>query len=210
MSTVLQAHQLTLHDVKTRLGLQRSTDSNFFWEWQQELPKLSSAEQGWLNQVKADFLGLEEYPLHEEIVKLTVLAPLMSLAGFFRRPFYPQAEVQIELAVEDSNEIVKGRLDVLVLQQQLWGVVIETKRKQLSLSAALPQALTYMTRSPSRPVFGFLTNGSDFQFVKLAQGSYSLSDKFTLERQENELYQVLKILRRLGQVITGGGVAVAL
>ncbi len=209
MATVLQAHQLTLHDVKTRFGLQLVIEPNFFHEWKRDLPELREAEQEWLDRVKSDFLGLEEYPLHEEIVKLTVLAPLMSLAGFFRQPFYPKAEVQIELAVNDTDEIVKGRLDVLVLQQQLWVAVIETKRKQLSLSAALPQALTYMVNSPSQPIFGFLTNGNDFQFVKLKQCGYSLSDKLTLERQQNELYDVLKILRRLGQIIAEGGVAIA-
>ena len=87
----------------------RQCEPSFFYEWQQNLPELREAEQEWLDRVKSDFLELEEYPLHEEIVKLTVLAPLMSLAGFFRRPFYPRAEVQIESAIEDTDEVVKGR-----------------------------------------------------------------------------------------------------
>lgn len=57
---------------------------------------------------------------------------------------------------------------------------------------------------PQRPIFGLLTNGDDFTFIKLLQQDtleYALSDKFTLLRRENELYQVLRILKNLGELI---------
>jgi hypothetical protein len=46
----------------------------------------------WLDKLKTDFLSLEQYPLHEELVKLAMVGPLLSLAGLFQYPFYPQAE----------------------------------------------------------------------------------------------------------------------
>lgn len=46
-----------------------------------------------------------------------------------------------------------------------------------------------------------VTNGADFQFVKLepqqTNPEYSLSDKFFLGNQEKEIYQVLQILKKL-------------
>jgi hypothetical protein len=95
----------------------------------------------------------------------------------------------------------------LVIQKQFWLLVIESKRASLSLLEAISQALVYMLGSPivDKPVFGCVTNGEDFQFIKLVKQDkpkYALSDKFTLSRQENELYKVLQILKKLSQVLT--------
>lgn len=56
----------------------------------------------------------------------------------------------------------------------------------------------------SGPMFGLLTNGRHFMFVKLlkqGQPSYGLSELFTLFRQGNDMHQVTAILRRLGEVV---------
>lgn len=152
--------------------------------------------------MQSDFLSLEEYPFHEEIVKLAVLAPLLSLAGFFRYPCYPDAEVNVE--DKDGEEIVRGKIDVLIVKQNFWVTVIEAKNKQFSLLKALPQALFYMMGNPhpEKPTFGLITNGSHFTFIKLIQQDtpkYGLSEEFSLYRRENELYAVLQILKRLGE-----------
>jgi len=84
------------------------------------------------------------------------------------------------------------------------------KRKGLILLAvnkAIPQALAYMLANPKskKACFGLVMNGSNFIFIKLtkqAQPTYALSDKFTLFRRENELYKVLSIIKKLGQIIT--------
>ncbi|MGK7873794.1 MAG: type I restriction endonuclease [Xenococcaceae cyanobacterium] len=204
MAQVIQARELTLHHVKEKFNLQQVSDEQFFREWQDDLLEPTDAEKQWLNQIKADFLYLEEYPPHEEIVKLVVLAPLLSLAGFFRHPFHPEAEVKV--LVEDEGEIVRGKIDVLVLQEQLWVAVIEAKSKRFSAGEALPQALFYMMTNPNshQPTFGLVTNGSHFRFIKLTkQGTpqYALSSDFSLERKENELYGVLSVLRRLGELV---------
>lgn len=79
MAQVIQASALTLHDVKEKFNLQQVQDQQFFWEWQDDLQQPTDAEKQWLDQVKADFLALEEYPLHEEVVKLVVLVLLTLL-----------------------------------------------------------------------------------------------------------------------------------
>lgn len=68
------------------------------------------------------------------------------------------------------------------------------------------QCLAYMLNNPQseQPIFGLLSNGDDFVFIKLTQAStpqYALSDQFTLWKRENELYKVLSILKKLGQLI---------
>ncbi len=55
------------------------------------------------------------------------------------------------------------------------------------------------------PTLKILNNGDDFVFIKLDQQDtrqYALSDKFTLWKRENELYKVLSILKKLGQLIS--------
>lgn len=127
--------------------------------------------------------------------------------GFYSEPFFIATEESIEIALEDEEEIIRGRIDVLVLQQQLWLLVIESKRASFSLLEAIPQGLAYMLANPNpeKPVFGLVSNGSHFIFLKLTQQDkpkYALSDEFTLLRRRNELYQVLAVLKTLGTIIS--------
>jgi hypothetical protein len=189
MVQIIQASDLTLHDVKKKFNLQEVEDEQFFREWQDDLPEVTDAEKQWLDRVKADFLSVRQYPLHEEIVKMVVLAPLLSLAGFFRYPFHPEAEVKV--TAEDEGEVVRGKVDVLILLEQLWVAVMEAKNKQFSVEEALPQALFYMMSNPhtSKPTFGLATNGSNFTFIKLIKqdtSTYALSDELTIRRRGNE------------------------
>ncbi|MEX0271118.1 restriction endonuclease subunit R [Leptolyngbyaceae cyanobacterium UHCC 1019] len=207
MVQTIQASSLSLFEVEEKFKLQRVFDPDLFLEWQGNLPSVTEPEKQWLDQVKADFLSLEKYPLHEEIIKMAVLSPLLFFAKFFHYPFYPRAEVEVKISAEDGGKVIHGRVDVLVVRQQLWVTVIESKNKDFSLLKAMPQALFYMMSSPTidKPIFGFVTNGSDFAFIKLLKNNvpqYLLSDEFSLNRQGNELYTVLSILRRLGELVT--------
>ena len=171
MVQLLQSSNLNLGDVKERFHLQEMRDSQFFFEWQGSLPAVSDAEKQWLDQIKANFLSFADYPLHEEIIKLSVLAPLLFLAGLMQLPFTPEAEKPVEIALETEDEIIRGRIDVLILHQRLWAIVVEAKRQQLNVSLALPQALPYMMSSPNdqKPIFGFAINGTEFLFIKLVR-----------------------------------------
>jgi hypothetical protein len=110
----IQASDLSLYEVEEKFNLQRGLDSALFLEWQENLPSVTPIEQQWLDQVKADFLSLERYPLPEEVVKMAVLSPLLFFARFFHHPFYPRAEAEVRIAVEDDGEIVRGKVDVLI------------------------------------------------------------------------------------------------
>lgn len=206
MTQVIQASGLTLYEVKTKFGLKQIEDEPFFSEWQKCLPELTDTDKQALDQVKANFLYLEQHPMSEGVVQLVVLSPLLAMAGFYSPPFRIQTEVAVQIALETQGELVRGRIDVLVLQERFWALVVESKEAGFSLKQAIPQALAYMvaTPHPNKPAFGFVTNGSEFRFLKLMQQDtpyYALSDLFTLQRRGNDLYQVLQILKRIGELI---------
>jgi predicted type IV restriction endonuclease len=141
------------------------------------------------------------------MVKMVVVEHLLDLANFYSHPFDVKDEKSVELVVEDEEVIIRGRLDFLVLKNQLWLAIIESKKAGISLRPAIPQALAYMINNPQpeRPIFALLTNGDHFLFIKLTQQDtpqYALSDEFSLMRRENELYTVLSILKKLSQIIS--------
>jgi hypothetical protein len=207
MTQVVQASELTLHEVKTQLGLQETEDEQFFSEWQEPLSELTDVEQRSLDQVKADFLYLNQYPMSEEVVKLVVLSPLLKMAGFYSPPFRMRTEAPVQIALEDEGKVLRGQFDVLVLQNRFWVLVVESKEAGFSLKEAIPQALAYMIGNPypDGPSFGLTTNGSEFRFLKLVKQEtprYALSDLFTLQRRDNDLYPVLRIMKRIGELVT--------
>jgi hypothetical protein len=207
MVQFIQAQNIGIAYLEAKFSLKQTNNEAFFPEWLENLPEISDLEKQYLDKVKLHFLRLAKYPpLSEQTVKLVVLSPLLSLAGFYDEPFLIRSESSIEIAVEDQEEVIRGRIDVLVIQQQLWLLVIESKKPAFSLLEAIPQALTYMLANPqtTKPVFGLVMNGSDFIFLKLSQinqPQYALSDQFTLLKRENELYQVFRILKKLGQIL---------
>ncbi|HCQ22220.1 MAG: restriction endonuclease subunit R [Aphanizomenon flos-aquae MDT14a] len=207
MVQFIQAQNIGIAYLEARFSLKQTDNEAFFPEWLENLPEISDLEKQYLDKVKLHFLRLAKYPpLSEETVKLVVLSPLLSLAGFYDEPFFIRSESSIEIAVENEDEVIRGKIDVLVIQQQLWLLVIESKRTTFSLLEAIPQALTYMLANPhpTKPLFGLVMNGSDFIFIKFSQinqAQYALSDQFTLLKRENELYQVFRILKKLSQIL---------
>ena len=90
------------------------------------------------------------------------------LAGFYDPPFRIKAESSVALVLNDGEDILRGRIDVLVLQDQLWVMVLESKKTTLSVWSAVPQALDLMANpNPHQPLFGMVTNGDDILFIYL-------------------------------------------
>lgn len=112
-----------------------------------------------------------------------------------------------EISLEDEAEVIKCRIDILVIQAHFWLLVIESKRLKISISESIAQALTYMLGNPNpeKSSFGLVTNGTNFIFLKLTkqnQVEYILSDELSLLKRENDLYRVLQILRKISQVLS--------
>lgn len=208
MVQVIQAQNINIVYLEEKFGLRLTDSDQLFTEWLDNLPEITDLEKQYLDRVKINYLSLvKRRPISEEMVKMVVLSPLLDLGDFYRPPFYVETENSIEIALEDEGEIVRGRIDVMVLKHQFWLLVIESKQSGFSLLTAIPQALAYMLANPTpeRPAFGLVTNGDDFQFIKLIKQDtpqYALSDKFTLSKRENELYKVLSILKKLSHILS--------
>ena len=111
-----------------------------------------------------------------------------------------------QIILDDGEEVLQGRIDVLVLQNQLWVVVLESKKTALSVWSALPQTLDYLMANPQpdQPSFGMITNGDDILFVKLTQiayRQYDVSRVFAPFISNQELYSVLQVLKSISQLI---------
>jgi hypothetical protein len=138
----------------------------------------------------------------------SALSPLLDLAGFYQAPFRIASEPSIEGAAMDADEVIRGRIDVLVLQGQLWVLVLESRRSGFAVSMAIPQALACMLGNPgsTRPTYGLISNGNEFLFLKATpspQARYAHSRLFSLLNPGNELHTVLQILLGLGKAVRG-------
>ena len=203
MIQTLQAKNVTLAELSTLFGLQLTEDEQFFQEWQADLPELSAAEKQRLDRVKSSFSNLLEYPpLLENTVKMVVLSPLLDLADVYQKPFQLKSEPSFQITTEDQGTVIRGDVDVLVLREQLWVMVIEAKRAAVDVDEGRAQLLSYMLANPTpeRLTFGMITNGRNFLFLKLTHQPsprYSLSRLFSLVNPGNELHIVLRILKQL-------------
>ena len=84
-------------------------------------------------------------------------------------------------------------------------MVIESKKADYSIEKGLAQILAYMLGNPTtdKPSFGMIATGSEFIFVKLVKTNlphYALSKGFLMRNPGNELYEVLRIFKRLIQI----------
>ena len=202
--------KVTLYDLEQTFSLQETHDPTFFWECQENLPPLTAAEQQRLERVQAAYTNLERRSVLENTVKLAVIAPLLDLAGFFLPPFYVDTEKEVQISIDDQGIQLRGRIDILVLKQQIWVLVIESKRAELSLKVGIPQALSYMLAAPSieqphlnQAFYGLVTNGSSFMFLKLLiqpHTLYARSREFLIN-QDDGLGKTFQIMKRLGEIV---------
>ncbi len=208
MVQTIQAKAFNLRELTTKFGLQLVEDERFFREWQDDIPEITDAEKQRLDRVKASYSNLIECPpMLENTVKMVVLSPLLDLAGFYLPPFHIKSEESVGISAEDEGVIVRGQIDVLAIYEGLWVVVIESKKAEFSLEVGRAQILSYMLSNPQpeKPVYGLLTNGGEFVFLKLIQQDrpqYAFSRVFSLFNPGNDLYGVLRILKRLAQLAT--------
>ncbi len=208
MSTIAITEAITtLAEAERRFSLHRTENEEFFSEWHRGLPNLTEAERMGLNQLRRRYLYQRaESHLLEGTVMLFLASPLLAIAGFYDPPFKVRAEESVQIILDDGKEVLQGRIDVLVIDNQLWIVVVESKKTALSVWSGLPQTLAYLMANPQpeRPSFGMMTNGDDILFVKLTQmdnRQYDVSRVFSPFTSNQELYSILQVLKRINRVI---------
>ena len=207
---ITNASSLTLSTLRQNFGLRLDSSDRFFDEWLNNASTLTEAELQGLNRLARNYtyLSQEEAPL-EEIVKLVVVSPLLDLAGFYQFPFLVKAEVStnIEVADEANTRLVQGRIDILVIQDSFWILVIESKPARLDVTAGIPQALTYLLSAPNlqSSCYGMVTNGREVLFLKCDRNKsvpqYTKSHTYRFLENTAERIQVLQGLKQIGTCI---------
>lgn len=185
---------------------------DFFPEWQHNTPLPTEEERQKLRRVQNNFSHLAAgAPFSEEATKMVVLSPLLDMADFFQPPLKIKTEEPIAISATDDDRVFTGKIDVLVVKQRLWILVIESKSTRFDVFLALPQTLTYMlshmlgTPDLDKPVYGLMLNGREFVFLKMAHQStpvYAHSGALDIAK-EDELAQVLGALKNIKQVALG-------
>ncbi|GJD17286.1 type I restriction enzyme R protein N terminus [Rivularia sp. IAM M-261] len=203
-----QARDIDLRYLINNYGIQLVLDDKFFHEWKDDLPEITELDKQLLDKVKAGYFNLLNYPpVLESVVRIAIVDPILFIGDFFLTPFYIKAEEQIDITDEDEGVIIKGKIDTLVLKDQLWAMIIESKQAEFSIEKGLAQLLAYMLGNPhsDKPSFGMITTGGSFIFIKLVKGEviqYGTSKIFEVRNPGNELYDVLRTLKHLTQIAT--------
>lgn len=204
------ARSLTLTDLRRNFGVRLNPDDPFFAQWLNQVPHLSEDEKQGLARLTRNYtyLSQEELPL-QEVVKLVVLSPLLDLAGFYQPPFLIKTEVSTILEVADDPDMspIQGKIDILVVQEALWILVIESKPARLDVTVGIPQLLTYLLSAPTSQslLYGMVTNGREVLFLRLDRNQpspqYSRSLTYRLLESCQEREEVLQGLKYLGTLL---------
>jgi hypothetical protein len=199
ITTILAAEQ--------KFNLKRNEDDQFFTEWQENLPELTTTDLTSLKDLRRRYLYHRSAGhLLESTVTLLLASPLLALTGFYDPPFRVRAEESVRLVLADSEEVLQGRIDALVICDTVWVIILESKKTMLSIWSALPQALAYLMANPNpeQCCFGVLINGDEIVFIKVDQSEspqYAVSRVFATLGSAQELATALQVLRRIGEHI---------
>ena len=130
MATVLTITESinTLGQIEEKLGIMLSDDPGFFPEWLNLPATLSDSDRTRLDRIRQNYLYQStDGFLLEETIKMVLLSPLLELAGFYQAPYKFRTEVSVEVsAIGDNDEVLRGRIDALVLQNRLMICRLET------------------------------------------------------------------------------------
>jgi predicted type IV restriction endonuclease len=201
---------LSLNDLKEKFGLKRDRTHSFFDNWLVSAKPLSDYEQQAIARLRNNYENIIETNPLEEVVKLVVVSPLLDLGGFYQSPFSIRAEVSTKLVATEGNQTFVGKIDVLVVKQKLWVLVIESKQSRFDVTSGIPQALSYMLSQPNTESkqdesrFGMVTNGREVIFLKLNPQQlpvYAQSKVYEVIETEEDLISILQGLKAIGSYL---------
>jgi len=211
MIQTIPASRVTIRTLIDNFGLELVRDEHFFPEWKPALPPVTIPEQQQLDRIVDGFSNLLEYPpLLEDVIRMAVVDPLLFLCGFYLPPFYVRSEYSVEIGDVEEGILIKGSLDTIVLQDQVWILVVESKQATYSVEAGRSQILSYMLASPQPITYGLITSGGSFMFVKLVKNfhpQYATSRLFGIFNP-GDLATVFSILQHLGDLAKQGSMRI--
>lgn len=195
-------------DLRRSFNVEKTTEPSFFSELSENLEELTSEEKARIGKIKKRFdYHREDGFLLEGTVNLLVVSPLLEIAGFLDEPYQIRSPFGVELVIDDTVETLRGFIDTLIVNDNLWVLSLESKRSAIPVGVALPQLFAYMLAQPRQSdlAFGLATNGDEFIFLKFDFSAerpvYGFSRAYSLLPVNHELDLVLKVLKRLGKAV---------
>ncbi len=207
MVNVINASSLTLQAIRQQFHLKSEFEENLAAFL--PLPDLTPTQQAHLTSIRTDWNRyLSAGKVSEGEVKVFILSRLLVEAGYLsREDLRVSLEEQVSaVEVEDSDHIIRGRMDLLICQEQtnstvpLCILVIETKNSEIDVRAGLPQLLFYMHSflGQQAVVWGLVTNGETYLFVRLVSGTFQLFPYLVISspQQAEQILEALIALAR--------------
>lgn len=209
---ILNAKDLNLRSVERHLQYRRVQSLGRYLDVL-ECEPLTPFEQQEIEQIATDFQHyLYADKVSEGLIKALTIFPMLRLSGFYKQPIELKIEENVApIAIEDGDRVVKGRYDILAVNQTaevgqipFWVLIAEAKNSEIAHSAGLPQLLVYGHESLAHQssAWGLMTNGSMYQFVLIRQEDVPTYQLFTPlylfdPNQASQLLQILKVLCKL-------------
>lgn len=189
MTRVINASSLTLREVHDRFQLRRQFEPNIGDFLQLQL--LSTSQRDRLAEIRQAW---ERYYINGRVsegqVNFLALSPLLWASGYVL-----DADLRIsveenieEIAIDEGDTVIRGRIDAVVVREMVGDrlpfcvLAIESKNSMASTAIGLPQLLTYVAPFLQRQdmVWGLVTNGTEYQFVRVEPGVYRQFRSFSL------------------------------
>ena len=114
-------------DLETAFKIGQSQDPEFFSELDDNLLELTLEEKTGIGKIKKRFdYHRRNGFLLEGTVNLLVVSPLLELAGFLDEPYQIRSPFGVEIEINDTVETLKGFIDTLVVNNNLWVLSLES------------------------------------------------------------------------------------
>ncbi|MDY6784314.1 MAG: restriction endonuclease subunit R [Cyanobacteriota bacterium] len=198
--------QMSLSTNASLQDFQQVYDDPFFSTELAETPQLAGTEKQRLERARVQYFDLGSSSAIADLVPLVLLSPLLDLAGFYGAPFSFSARDSILLPGSDE-ETPSGKINMLVIQEQLWIATVESQWATVTPQTALPLVLeTMMDRALDDGArFALITNGMESLFVRLIGAEtpqYALSETYSLSGLGFELYEILRLLKAIARIVS--------
>ncbi len=208
MATTMRAGDVTLHDLGARFGLQLIKDATFFPEWHTELPEISEQEKQQLDRIQASYLHLvSQMSMVEDVVKMVVCRRCCTWL-IFSSPLFPSSQrLRYSSQLPMKSWPLRARSTSWCCTINCGSCSSNRNGRRPRLRWGSRNCWRYMLASPNpvQPVYGMITNGGSFVFLKLVQGPdaahYALSRIFEMRNPGNDLYPVLAVLKHLKHLV---------
>ena len=209
---VVNANTLTLREVRDRLQLQLEFE-DYFHDFltldplaEEERDRLAEIREGWQNYYA-------DGKISEGLVGVLAITPILWASGFVSDPAMRiSVEANVEtIEIDDDDRVIRGRMDMVVHQREeddqasFCVLVVESKNSAVNTSVGLPQLLTYAGTFLNHQAFvwGLVTNGREFQFVRVEPGRYREFPLLNLLRpgQSETIPEVMIAIRKAAHAI---------